>query len=158
MKIRFATLDDIGACIELGQRLHQLTRFARYPYEPARVEQQLRQLIGIGQHARRSHCLLLAEADDAQLAGGLIACIESHLFSSLPVASLIVYGVLPERRMSGAALRLMRAFVRWARQRGAVEVNAGINSALDTARSERFLQKIGFVRTGGNYAICLSPR
>ncbi len=156
MKIRFANTDDIDACIELGRRLQQLTRFARYPYEPTRVEQQLRRLIEVGQQARKSHCLLLAEADDGQLAGGLIGCIESHLFSSLPVASVIVYGVLPERRMSGSGLRLMKAFIAWARQRDAVEVNAGINSALDTGRSGRFLQKIGFTRTGGNYAFTLS--
>lgn len=156
MKIRFATTDDIGICIGLGRRLQQLTRFARYPYEPIRVEQQLRRLIEIGQQGRKSHCLLLAEADDGQLAGGLIGCIESHIFSSLPVASVIVYGVLPERRISGAALRLMRAFMAWAKQRGAVEINAGINSALDTGRSGRFLQKIGFTRTGGHYVFTLS--
>ncbi len=155
MNIRFATAEDIDACIAIGRRLQQLTRFARYPYEPDRVRQQLGRLIDIGQHGRHSHCLLLAEADDGQLAGGLIGCIESHLFSTLPVASVIVYGVLPERRMSGGGLRLMKAFVAWARQRGALEVNAGINSALDTGRSERFLQKIGFVRTGGNYALVL---
>lgn len=155
MKIRFATLDDLPACIVLGRRLQQLTRFARLDYEPARVEDQLRRLIHIGQQHRRSHCLLLAEADDGQLAGGLVGCIEAHLFSSQPVASLILYGVLPERRMSGAAVRLMRAFVAWARQRGAVEVNAGINSALDAERSERFLCKLGFSRTGGNYALVL---
>lgn len=156
MNIRFATLDDIAACIGLGRKLQQMTRFAHFPYEPARVEEQLRRLITIGQQVRRSHCVLLAEADDGQLAGGLIGCIESHLFSSLPVASVIVYGVLPERRMSGAALRLMKAFIRWAQQRGAKELNAGINSARHTRRSERFLQKMGFIRTGGNYALDLS--
>lgn len=155
MKIRFATTDDIPACIVLGQRLQQLTRFARLAYEPERVEHQLRQLIEIGQQRRRSHCLLLAEADDGELTGALVGCIESHLFCSQPVASLIVYAVLPERRMSGAALRLMRAFIAWSRQRGAVEVNAGINSSLNAERSERFLQKLGFARTGGNYALVL---
>ncbi len=156
MNIRFARSEDIDACIELGRRVQQMTRLSRYPYEEQRVREQLKRLIQIGQQVRKSHCLLLAEDGEGRLVGGLIGCIESHLFSSLPVASVISYGVLPGSRMSGAALRLMRAFMNWARQRGAVEINAGINSALDVDKSGRFLEKIGFIRTGGNYALPLS--
>jgi GNAT superfamily N-acetyltransferase len=157
MDVRFAHLSDIPACIEIGFLIHRSTGFSRFTYDRTIVEKNLRNLILIGQKRRRSHCFLLVEDDQGRLIGGLIGCIESHFFSSEPVATMIAYGVRPGHRMTGAAVRLMKAFIEWAKRRGAVEVNVGVNSGIDLERTDRFIKKLGFSKMGANYALSLRP-
>lgn len=157
MSIRFATLADIPACVGIGQQVHATTRFAALPYDAHRVAQQLRDLIAIGQNQRHTHALLLADNRAGQVVGGLVACLERPLFSPLPVATVAQYLVLPQHRMGGAGLRLLTAFRAWAQQRGAVELHVGINSGTDIARLDRFLRRLGFQPTGGNYAWAMPP-
>ena len=156
MKIRFATLDDVPAFVELARRFHALTRFATYDYNPERVAQQLRATVEIGQNRNGTHCFFVAEDCQGKPVGGLIGCVEQHFFSDRLVASIIHYDVLPDKRMGGAGLRLLTAFRKWAENRGAVELNAGINSGTDLDKMDRFLCKLGFQPTGGNYSMPLT--
>lgn len=153
MNIRFATLADVPACVEFGYRIQRSTHLSRFPYKHAVVEKNLRSLIITGQQHRRSHCLLLAEDAEGMVVGGLIGCVESHLFSDRPIANLVAYGVVPAHRMTGAAVRLLKVFVEWAKRRGVDEVNVGVNSGIDLDRTDRFMKKMGFAKTGGNYAM-----
>lgn len=158
MKIRFATLADVPVFVELGRSFHSMTRFASYDYKPERVAQQLRAVIETGQNRNGAHCFFVAEDSQGQPVGGLIGCVERHFFSEQPVASVIHYDVLPEKRMSGAGLRLLMAFKKWAENRGAVEISAGVNSGANLDRMDRFLRKLGFRQTGGNYALALTKK
>lgn len=155
MKIRFATLDDVPTFVELGRTFHAMTRFRVYDYNPDRVAAQLRAAIEVGQERNRTHCFLVAEDSAGTPIGGLVGCVERHFFSDQVVASVIHYDVLPEKRMGGAGLRLLSAFRAWAENRGAVELNAGVNSGTDLEKLDRFLCKLGFVQTGGNYSLSL---
>lgn len=156
MTIRFATMNDIPIMVELGEYFHSITRFRSYDYNRERVTTQLRAVIEAGQEKRGTHCCLLAEDSKGQVIGGVIGCVERHFFSDRLVASIIHYDVLPERRMSGAGLRLMSAFRTWAENRGAVELSAGVNSGTHIDKTDKFLRRLGFVQTGGNYALALN--
>lgn len=155
MKIRFATLNDIPACIEGGRRMHALTRFSAYDYNAERVAQNLRAVIETG-HAKGTHCFLVAEDNAGQIIGALIGCVERHFFSDLLVASVIHYDVLPDRRMGGAGLKLLTAYRKWAENRGVFELAVGINSGVELEKMDRFLSRLGFRRTGGNYSLSLA--
>ncbi len=102
-----------------------------------------------------SHCFLVAEDSSGRAIGGLIGCVENHIFSDQLVASLIHYDVLPEKRMTGAGLRLLTAFKKWAQNRGVFEICAGVNSGTDLEKIARFLRKLGFQLTGGNYSLMM---
>ncbi len=158
MKIRFATANDIPACIEVGRRMHALTRFAAYDYNAERVGQNLHAVIETGQNANGTHCFFVAEDDSARIVGALIGCVERHFFSDLRVASVIHYDVLPERRMSGAGFKLLTAFRAWAENREVFELSVGINSGVELDKMNRFLTRLGFRQTGGNYALSLAAR
>lgn len=153
MKIRFATYDDVTDCVELGRKLQAITRFSTYDYDAERVASQLRAVIA---NTNGRHCVLVAEDSEGQLAGGLIGCIERHFFSDKPVASVVIYGVLPEKRMGGTGLKLLTAFRKWAENRGAVELNAGVNSGVESHKMDRFLRRLGFKSNGGNYSLNLA--
>lgn len=155
MKIRFATLDDVPVFVEMGRRFHAMTRFAAYDYSPERVAQNLRAVIETGQNGKGTHCFFVAEDSRGQPVGGLIGCVEQHFFSDQLVASVIHYDVLPEKRMTGAGLKLLAAFHKWAENRGAFELSAGVNSGVHLDKMDRFLRRLGFRQTGGNYALPL---
>lgn len=152
MKIRFATLDDVPVFVEMARTFHGLTRFRAYDYNPERMEANLRAIIN---DTRGTHCFFVAVDESGMSVGGLIGCVESHFFSDKLVASVIHYDVLPEKRMGGAALKLLTAFKKWAENRNAFEISAGVNSGVELDRMDSFLRKLGFQMTGGNYSMTL---
>lgn len=152
MKIRFATLEDIPALVELGRRFHGLTRFRAYHFNAPRLTEQLTVLV---RSQQGSHCFFVAEDSAGLPVGALIGCIERHMFSDQPIASIVQFVALPERRLGGAGLRLLTAFRRWAENRGAFELCAGVNSGVELAKMDRMLKRLGFRQTGGNYALSL---
>lgn len=153
MNIRFATLDDIPAFVELARTFQARTRFKHYTFSAERVTANLRAAV---ENPHGTHCFFVAEDSDAQPIGCLIGCAERHFFSDQVVASVIQYNLLPEKRMSGAGLKLLTAFKKWAENRGVYELAVGINSGIDLQQMDRFLRKLGFQMTGGNYSMVLS--
>lgn len=154
MKLRPATHDDIPMLIELGRRLHAETRFSKFRFDPDRVKENLDAVL---RDMRGVYCFLVAEDSVGYVVGGLLGNIERHLFSDQPIATLIEYGVLPEKRMSGGGYRLLLAFRIWAEKRGACELNLGVNSGIALDRTDRFFRRLGFQVTGGNYSLPLKP-
>lgn len=152
MKIRFATLDDIPAFLELAPLLRANTRFRSYDYNPELVAANFRAAI---ENPQGRHCFFVADSADGKPVGFLIGCVEKHFFSDQLVASVIQYNLLPERRMGGAGLKLLTAFKKWAENRGAFELAVGINSGTDLQQMDSFLRKLGFQMTGGNYSMIL---
>jgi len=155
MKIRFATVDDIPAAVEAGRRFHAMTRFVQYDYNPDQVAQNLRAVIEAGQNGKGTHCFFMAEDGEGAFCGVLIGCVERHFFSQQLVASVIHYDVLPEKRMSGAGLKLLTAFRKWAENRGVFELSVGVNSGVEIEKMDRFLKRLGFAQTGGNYSLTI---
>lgn len=152
MKIRFATTADVPGFVQAGQQIHATTHLTHHPYDGGRVARTLQ---GIIDQPHGRYCFIVAVDNDDAPVGWIIGCMEQHFFSGNWLASIVNYGVLPERRMSGAALKLLTAFRKWAENRGASEINAGVNSGVDLDKMDRFLRKLGFRQTGGNYSIGL---
>jgi GNAT superfamily N-acetyltransferase len=152
MPIRFATLADVPALVSAGRVMHEHTRFKAFDYDAARVTASLQQLIQKGQH---KYVLMVAEDSHQQLVGALSAVLETHIFSHQLIASVMHYEVLPDKRMGGYAVRLLKAFEQWCKNRKVFEINLGINS-LTAAQAEqdlvgRFVQKMGYAQVGGNF-------
>lgn len=153
MNVRIATAADIAALVKVGQRIHGETRYAAYDYNLARITANLTEIICNGQEQKGTHAVFIADDHRAQIVGVLIGAIERQIFSDLPVANMLVYYVFPDNRMSGAGFKLLTAFRRWAENSAAFEVCVSINSAVHLERSDRFLVRLGFLRTGGNYSL-----
>ena len=148
MPIRFANEPDIPAVVELGRAMHALTRFAAQPYDPDRVAQALRSLLTSGQG---KYVCLLAEDGNERIVGGLIGVLEKQIFSDGITASVMHYDVLPQARMGGYGVRLLKAFEKWAANRQVVEIALGVNSGGDWQKVGRFVERMGYVQVGGNF-------
>lgn len=152
MAIRFARAEDIPALVALGKRMHAITRFRCMPYDEERVARTLRVVLGQG---KDRYVCFVAEDSDGQVVGGLLAVLERHIFTDQVTASVMQYEVLPEKRMGGHGLRLMKAFEQWARNRKVAEISFGINSGAETDSVGNFARRIGFVPVGENFVKAL---
>lgn len=153
MTIRFATLQDVPALVEGGSRMHALTRFRDHPYNAEKVRNTFSDLIQRGQG---KYVYLVAEDAESRIVGALIGVLEQQIFSDHLVASIMHYDVLPEARMGGYGVRLLKAFEQWAKNRKVVEINFGINSGGEYEVVGRFARKMGYAKVGENYVRCLA--
>lgn len=128
--------------------MHAITRFRTQPYNDLKVANALADLIERG---KNKYVLLVAESSEKRIVGVLIGVLEQHIFSDHLVASVMHYDVLPEARMGGYGVRLLKAFEQWAKNRQVVEINFGVNSGDESEIVGRFAQKMGFAKVGENY-------
>lgn len=147
MGIRFATLSDVPALVEGGQRMHTLTRFRTQPYNATKVAKVFTEVITAGSG---KYALMVAESNDL-IVGALMGVVEQQIFSDEWTASIMHIDVLPEARMGGWAVRLLKAFEQWAKNRGVVELSFGINSEDDMQRIGQFAGRMGYRKVGENY-------
>jgi GNAT superfamily N-acetyltransferase len=148
MAIRFATLEDVSALVALGRRMHALTRFRSLDFEPAKVAQALADVITKGGH---KYVLFVATGAEGHVVGGLLGVLEQHIFSDQLTASIVHFDVLPEARMGGYGVRLLRAFEAWCSNRKVVEIAFGVNSSEQIDTLARFAGRMGYSKTGENY-------
>jgi GNAT superfamily N-acetyltransferase len=148
MTIRFATLADVPSLVEGGSRMHALTRFRSQPFNAQRVAQAFTDLITQGQG---KYSFLVAASADGRIVGALIGVMEQQIFSDAYTASVMHFDVLPEARMGGHGVRLLRAFEKWAENRNATEICFGVNSDTEIEMLGRFATKMGYRKVGENY-------
>lgn len=148
MPIRFATVADIPALVALGKRMHAITRFKRFTYHEERVTKALHDAFERG---NGRYVCFVAEGSGGQVAGALLAVLERQIFSELLTASVMHYDVLPEKRMGGYGVRLLKAFETWAANRKVAEIAFGVNSGADADAVGRFASKMGFEKVGENF-------
>lgn len=151
MSIRFATPQDIPALVQLGQRVHALSRFKQMSYDAQRVSQSLH--AAFEKSDGRYVCFVATDSEN-QVAGGLLAVLERHIFSPQITASIMHFDVLPEKRSAGYALRLITAFEAWCNNRQIHEISFGINSVedeIEIQRLARFAKRLGYRKAGESY-------
>ncbi|WP_428507395.1 GNAT family N-acetyltransferase [Roseateles sp.] len=148
MPIRMATLADIPQLVEGGRRMHALTRFKHFDYNAERVAKAFESLITQGQH---KYVFMVAEGAEQRVVGALIGVLEQHIFSEQLTASIMHFDVLPEARMGGYGVRLLKAFERWAENRHVVEICFGVNSETASIDVGCFAGRLGYSRVGVNY-------
>ena len=147
VRIRFAAGEaDLDAWLALGERLHRESVHARLPYAGDKVRKAYRRA---AENPGR-YCLLMAELG-GELAGILYGEVGEHMFSRALGATVHDFYVTPGRRGTSAAIKMLHGFRRWAGERGAAVLYVSVSSGIGTGRTDRFLRRIGFRCTGGNY-------
>lgn len=148
MAIRFATPADIPDLTELGRRMQAISRFRTFDFDEARVKASL--ALALGEKAER-YIILVATDSQQRVVGSLMATLERHIFSQQLVASVMMFLVLPEARMGGHAVRLLRALEQWCKNRKVVEINLGINSLTEMDSVGQFVRKMRYAKVGENF-------
>jgi GNAT superfamily N-acetyltransferase len=148
MAIRLAQVEDVPALVAIGARMHALTRFRNLDYKPAKVAQALADAISKGKH---KYVFFVATGAEGKIVGGLLGVLEQHIFSDQLTASVMHFDVLPEARMGGHGVRLLKAFETWCSNRKVVEIAFGINSGEHLEVLGRFAGRMGYTKIGENF-------
>lgn len=153
MKIAPLTVADIDDVIALARVNVAESRFGWLPFD----EQKLRANLARMARAPQSYnCALVARKEDGGLVGYMAGQIEEYFFCREKVATSVFLFVDPKARGGFAAVKLILAFRKWARNRGAVEIYIGVAGGVTMERTGRFLKRLGLTLTGGNYSAWLT--
>lgn len=96
---------------------------------------------------RRQMNVFIAYVDDEPI-GFLVGVATPAWHRQGIVAEQKLCYVSPDRRGSTAAIRLFKAFERWARERGATQIFTGTANIRYAERTSKLLEKIGYARVG----------
>lgn len=153
MKISPLTAADIDDMLVLARANVSESRFGRLPFDESKVRANLERMADAPQSY---NCALLARKQDGKLVGYLIGQIEEYFFCRERVATSVFLFVDPNERGGFAAVKLILAFRKWAQNRGAAEIYIGVAGGVTIERTGRFLKRLGFSLTGGNYSLWLT--
>lgn len=141
--IRAATLDDVPALVAMGALMAaESPRYSRLRYSPAKVRALVEHVVSTGEG------FMWVSVDDGQITGLMLAVATPHWCSDdLVVGELALY-VTPQHRGSTSPLRLIRRFMGWAAERGAVLTQAGVSTGLFTEKTAALYEAAGMRRFG----------
>lgn len=142
--LRPATLADVPAIEDLGQRLKRRSPFATWPYDREQALKTIRTCI-----SSKMGFAWVAERR-GKIVAVLLGTVQRMWFSSASVASdFMIYAEQP-----GAGFALINEFLDWAWSRPSVRsVMIGQSSGIDMGDFDALLTKLNFQRVGGLYEI-----
>lgn len=142
--IRAATQDDIPALLALGYRMHAESVYAPFSFNEDKVRSVLESLLS------GSGCVIVFERAGVIL-GYFLGMLTEHWFGDSTLACDLALYVVPEHRGGPAAVRLLRAYMNWARLVGADDVQIAQSTGVAIDRVAHLYQRFGFVPVGGIY-------
>lgn len=145
--IRPATHDDIDRLAELGEMMHAESRFARLPIDLHKVRALFAHLI------ESPDGLLIVSESDGVVIGGFAGYVVEHYFARTLVADDFALFVDPEYRGGMSAPRLLKAYVDWAKGKGAVMIHAGITTGVHVDETAKLYERLGFKLAGQLFEI-----
>ena len=136
--LRDATLDDIPDLILLGERMHNESIYACLRYSPSKVAETFSRLID-----SERGLFLVAERAGAIVGFVTASAGEPYFSDEIMVTEHLVY-MTPENRGTITAVRLLMAFVQWAKRFEPKLITAGITTGVTMRESAELYQRIGF--------------
>lgn len=145
MKLRMATVDDLPAIVMLGRVMHQESSFAPMNYDMDRVKETISDLIN------KSQFVVVAEDKNGKVIGGMVGMVTQSWFGRDMVANDLALFVASDARGGVAAIKMMKAFVHWAKLAGAKQIRPGVTTG--HARAEKLFERLGFARCGASFVM-----
>lgn len=139
--IRPATIEDIPRIVELGNMLHQESRYAAISFSEEKVAALMKHLIQV------DGVVFVAEVD-GEIVGGIAGGVTEFWFSTEKQAFDYSFFLAPDARHGMQAVRLMVAFESWAKLRGARQVDMGITTDIHVDKSARLYTGMGYKDCG----------
>ncbi|MGH9900492.1 MAG: GNAT family N-acetyltransferase [Pyrinomonadaceae bacterium] len=146
MHVRPATHRDVDELLAMGARMHAEGAYSFLPFDREKVRLLMISYIDNPE----TQCGLVAEEGDA-LVGMFAGYLTDYFFCDEKIACDMILFVERERRGGTAAVKLIRAFREWARERGASEICLGVSTKIDTERTGKFYERMGLTNVGALY-------
>lgn len=138
MKIRNATIEDLDRIEELGIEMVKDTPFG------APKREKLKDAIEKPQIA-----FFVAEVND-QVVGCFIGCITRQFFTDELQAHDLALFITKSYRGSSAAVKLVRAFETWVKNKNVKQVWLGQSVGQEIEKTQNFYERLGYKTKGVN--------
>jgi len=142
-------VDRLRDILQLGVAMQQESEFSAIPFD---IEQAAQSIVALVVNNPRGFGML-AYTDEGKPVGMISGSITPYFFSRGWVASDFVWFVLPEYRGSRAAIKMLKMFLSWSRDMGAMEAYVGVSTNVSPQRTGKLLERLGFTHIGGNYKV-----
>lgn len=93
-------------------------------------------------------CLFVCKDEHGQILGGFAGGIQAEWFGHSVMSFDYCLFVRPESRGSRAAYLLIKQFIAWSQEQGADWIQCGTATKINTDRTIKFYEKMGFIHTG----------
>lgn len=147
--IREMTAGDVDVLVEMGSLMHDESLFKNTVYSPEKCR-------ALGEVILSSDDMLgVVSLSDGQITGFFIGAIHEHYFSACLMSSDLLLYVLPDKRNGLTGVRLIKAYIEWARSRNIEDENIqlGETAGIDSAVVAKLYGKIGFIPRGTIYRL-----
>lgn len=145
MTLRMATPDDLPEICMMGRIMHGESSYRTMNYDVDRVKTTLCDLMN------KSQFVVVVEDKNGAIIGGMAGMVTQSWFGEDSVANDLALFIHPAHRGGMMAVRLIKAFVHWARLAGAKQIRPGVVTGNSTA--EALYQRLGFTRCGATFCM-----
>lgn len=132
--------EDALQILELGKRLHNESHFQSEPYDSERCWNLLDSTVRFPSKRFIAY--------DDQFRGFILLGINEHYFSGVKRAEDFALWIAPEHRGGSLVLRLLQLGEQWAKDNGAVSLTIYHNTGIQTDKSPKLFNKLGYDTAG----------
>jgi predicted acetyltransferase len=147
MIIRNLSTDDIPAIIHLGARMHEESVYSPLILAPEKQAARCYQILDT------PSMLGVVAVQDGAIIGMMGGHIYRYEYGDDLVASDILVYVSSRHRGSMAFIKMVRKYVKWAREQGAKLIFLNQISGIDPAKTSNIYSRLGFRPVGNNHCI-----
>lgn len=142
IKVRQATIADVSSIVALGKELRDHSAYAMKNFNTDKVYSVVTALI------ESETDIALVVEDEGEVFGYFLGGLTYEWFSDDLLAFDYSVYVAPKKRNGRAAIKLFKAFEKWAQEKGAVTIQVGITTQVNVTGNSRFYQFLGFDNGG----------
>lgn len=153
MIIRQLKPEDIDSCIDAGREMHRESSYASIPFG----ENNLKNLAHLCLTDPDYVCFVGVE--NYEIIGMMVGAKTRYWFSedAYYAADLALY-VRKQFRGSSCAIRLIQAFMRWAKASNCIDIRCGVTTGINPEVAKRlYVDGFGFKDAGSLYIWRISP-
>lgn len=149
-QVRFAQLSDIPAMVELGRHMHVQSRYGWMVYSASQTWKYVERLI-----PNKQCCAIVAVSEEADtgMCGVLLATARQYPFSTDFAAHIDYLYVMPRKRGTPIAMKMVTAFRRWANNREVAEITVANQFGAGQTQSSKLFNKLGMPSVGGQHSM-----
>lgn len=140
-----ATLDDLPDLVVLGREMHGTSTYAPMDFDAERLKETITELMN------KSQFVVVAEGTNGEVIGVMLGMVTQSWFGRDMVANDLALFVTRDERGGMAAVKLIKAFVHWAKLAGAKQIRPGVTTG--HTRAEKLFERLGFARCGASFVM-----
>jgi L-amino acid N-acyltransferase YncA len=144
--IRNATLEDIPFLLPMGEEFHKESRCSHTVYDSSRVADLLTMLI------LEETGIAIVNEENGKITGGIGAHVYYQYWGWSKGSIDLVVFLTKEARGGLTVMKLIKEYIRQAKEKGAEDIMLGVSSGIDDNMIDKLYKRIGFEPVGTLYS------